>query len=49
MTVHELVTILLDMNPDAQVFVKGANFEEDGLTDPQVKTYGITKDFVAIE
>jgi|LakMenE01Jun11ns_1017448.scaffolds.fasta_scaffold9534431_1 hypothetical protein len=48
MTVHELVTALLDMNPDAQVYVKGPAFEEEGLTDPKLKIIG-TGDYIWIE
>jgi len=40
MTVHDLVTALLDMNPDAQVYVKGPDFEDKGLTDPELKIIG---------
>ena len=39
MTVSELVTLLLDINPDAKIFVKGEFYEDGGLSDPVIKTH----------
>lgn len=39
MTVSELVTLLMDINPDAKIFVKGEFYEDSGLSDPVIKTH----------
>ena len=47
MTVFELVELLKQFDPDADVFVQGLNYEDEGLTTPQASVW--SDGFIVIE
>jgi len=48
MTVFELVEMLKEFNPDAEIYIQGENYQDEGLTSPSLVVNKVADEFVVI-